>query len=45
MRIADVRITPIAWASTIASGTTGSWLSTSTSRASPSSQKVRGMNP
>jgi hypothetical protein len=40
-----MRITPIARASIIVSGLTGSWPSTSASSGSPSSQKVRGMKP
>ena len=37
-----IRITPMARASTIVSGCTGSWLITSASSGSPSSQNVRG---
>jgi hypothetical protein len=40
-----IRMTPIARASTIVSGYTGSCPSTSASSGSPSSQNVRGMKP
>ena len=46
-RFHDIREPRRTWtrASTIVSGCTGSWLRTSASSGSPSSQNVRGMNP